>query len=121
MDDPRFKVESVISKDPVTGVTTFNGKSRQIIVDYCYLNLNFYQMACKPRLLDESQPPEDEDNEYIDLELFQKIKEAALLCPVCYDVYKNPLNVRQCLHKFCCHCIEDYNRKVKKECPACRQ
>jgi hypothetical protein len=51
-------------------------------------------MACKPRILDETQPPEDEESEYIDLELFQKIKEAALLCPVCFDVYKNPLNVR---------------------------
>ena len=30
------------------------------------------------------------------------------------------MNVRQCLHKFCAQCIEDYNRKYKKECPACR-
>jgi hypothetical protein len=28
--------------------------------------------------------------------------------------------VRQCLHKFCAQCIEDYNRKQKKECPGCR-
>lgn len=78
-------------------------------------------MACKPRILEDSIDDQDDDDDYIDLDLFQKIKEAALLCPVCYDVYKNPLNVRQCLHKFCCHCIEDYNRKMKKECPACRQ
>lgn len=30
------------------------------------------------------------------------------------------MNVRQCLHKFCSQCIEDYNRIYKKECPACR-
>jgi hypothetical protein len=24
------------------------------------------------------------------------------------------------LHKFCQKCIEDYNRKYKKECPQCR-
>lgn len=53
------------------------------------------------------------------MELFDKLKEG-LLCPVCADIYKNPLNVRQCLHKFCLNCIEDYNRIYKKECPGCR-
>ena len=73
-------------------------------------------MACKPRILVEG----DGEGDYIDLALFQKIKEAALLCPVCFDVFKHPVNVRQCLHKFCAQCIEDYNRKQKKECPGCR-
>jgi hypothetical protein len=115
----RFNVESVISKDD-EGVPTFNGKSRRIIVDLCYINLNYYQMACKPRILNEDVQA-DSDDEYIDEDLFHRIKDAALLCPVCYDVYKTPLTVRQCLHKFCSACIEDYNRKVKKECPGCRQ
>lgn len=53
------------------------------------------------------------------MDLFDKLKEG-LLCPVCADIYKNPLNVRQCLHKFCLNCIEDYNRIYKKECPGCR-
>ena len=74
-------------------------------------------MACQPRLL-LSEDSENEDD-YIDMELFSKVKEV-LLCPVCFDVYKNPVNVKQCLHKFCIGCIEDYNRKVKKECPSCR-
>lgn len=48
-------------------------------------------MACMPRILNDN--PEEEE-EYIDKELFEQIKEAALLCPVCYDVYKNPVNVK---------------------------
>ena len=76
-------------------------------------------MACKPRTLNVESGTDDPSEENIDLDLFQELKEV-LLCPVCYDVYKDPLNVKQCLHKFCAACIEDYNRKVKKECPGCR-
>ena len=53
------------------------------------------------------------------MKTFDKLKEH-LLCPVCTDVYKQPQNVRLCLHKFCTRCIEDYNRIYKKECPSCR-
>lgn len=52
---------------------------------------------------------ESVDSEFVNLELFDSIKEA-LLCSVCSDVFKDPLNVKQCLHKFCATCIEDYNR-----------
>lgn len=48
-------------------------------------------------------------DESIDSNLFDKLKET-LLCSVCSDVYIDPLNVKQCLHKFCAACIEDYNR-----------
>lgn len=110
----RCSVEATIGERD--GVPTFNGLNRDTIVYKCYINLNYYQMACKPRLIEE----EEDDDEEIDLSLFYKLKEGALLCPVCYDVFKNPVNVKQCLHKFCSQCIEDYNRKVKKECPGCR-
>ena len=76
-------------------------------------------MVCKPRLLKYDSPEEDPSDKPVDLKMFRILKEA-LLCPVCFDVYKDPLNVKQCLHKFCASCIEDYNRKVKKECPGCR-
>ena len=76
-------------------------------------------MACKPRLMVESEDPECEASQEIDIELFRQIKEV-LLCPVCFDVYKLPVNVRSCLHKYCANCIDLYNRKIKKECPGCR-
>lgn len=53
------------------------------------------------------------------MKTFDKLKEC-LLCPVCTDIYKQPYNVKQCMHKFCCRCIEDYNRIYKKACPSCR-
>ena len=56
------------------------------------------------------------EDELIDGEMFEKMKET-ILCPVCTNVYKNPVNVRLCLHKFCSDCIENYIRKYKKECP----
>ena len=65
-------------------------------------------------MLTEANP-----DEIIDQTTFDELKES-LLCPICTDVYKNPFNVRQCLHKFCFRCIEDFNRLYKKECPSCR-
>ena len=35
-------------------------------------------------------------------------------------MFVRPLNVKDCLHKFCHKCIEDYNRKYNKCCPQCR-
>lgn len=91
-------------------------------------------MACKPRILVEPKDTDaslstatnttislgGDDDDYIDIELFNKIKEV-LQCPVCFDIFKHPVNVKPCLHKFCTECIEVYNRKIKKECPGCRQ
>jgi len=62
-------------------------------------------MVCQPRLLEE------EDDDEIDLALFTQLKDS-LVCPVCFDILKDPLNVKMCLHKFCCNCIESYNRMM---------
>jgi hypothetical protein len=64
-------------------------------------------MACGPRRISN----EEEDSEEIDYECFLKIKEV-LYCPICFEMMKDPLNVKMCLHKFCGKCIEDYNRIV---------
>ena len=62
------------------------------------------------KALQEKQPVEfGTEVDIIDLAEFDKMKHF-LLCSVCSDIYKDPLKVRQCLHKFCAHCIEDYNR-----------
>ncbi len=42
-------------------------------------------------------------------------------CSICLCVLTDPVNIKNCLHKFCKKCIEDYNRKIKKECAICRQ
>ena len=43
----------------------------------------------------------------------------ALTCSICYDLVKDPLAVRSCLHKFCFKCIE-HQHKEMKQCPHCR-
>ncbi len=90
-------------------VATFNGMSRRDIEDRRQnQNLNLYQVVCKPRVIvNEAQ----EENEYIDMSLFSSIKEM-IHCPVCFDILKEPLNVKMCLHKFCSKCIENYSRTV---------
>jgi rubredoxin len=50
-------------------------------------------MVCKPRILEYDNSKDDPSEEVVDMELFENLKEA-LLCPVCYDVYKEPLNVK---------------------------
>ena len=83
------------------------------------LDLNLYQVACKPRLFEgDKEEAEEDDNEEIDLsemaakaiqqrmkatkvdqeemvgvKLFDKLKET-LLCQVCSDVFQDPLNVK---------------------------
>ena len=74
-----------------------------------------FQIVCRPRVLTDIS----EADAPLDLATFDLIKER-LLCPICTDVFKNPYNVRQCGHKFCQTCIEDFNRLYKKECPSCR-
>lgn len=112
----------------------FNGFSYEQLVSYNKY-LNIYQISCKPRILVEepangqaSQRLEESEissdtygqHQLINSKLFDRLKEC-LLCQVCSDVFTRPLNVKDCLHKFCAKCIEDYNRKYKKECPQCRQ
>jgi len=64
-------------------------------------------MTCGPRIITNIE----QDDEEIDFECFQQVKDV-LHCPVCYDILKDPLNVKMCLHKFCANCIENYNRNV---------
>eukprot|EP00347_Sterkiella_histriomuscorum_P017994 403347191 len=126
----KYKVEAVVSTNQETGEPMFNGLSRQKIAGFPFFQLNYYQMACKPRLLMDSSNAQnqienqeelsDEDEEdHINLELFNLIKDT-LQCPVCFDIYQSPVIVKPCLHKFCNNCIDAYNRKIKKECPGCR-
>ncbi|XP_036958287.1 nuclear factor 7, ovary-like [Acanthopagrus latus] len=48
------------------------------------------------------------------------ILEDDLSCPVCQDVYKDPV-VLLCSHSFCKHCLQSWWRgKQKKQCPVCK-
>lgn len=51
-----------------------------------------------------------ENNDPIDDETFLKIKNV-LTCPVCLDIYKDPVYIKKCLHRFCRVCIEKVIRR----------
>ena len=51
----------------------------------------------------------------------ERIIKEIFTCIICFDVFVDPMNIKNCMHKFCKKCIEDYNRKVKKECPSCKE
>ncbi|KAL0973728.1 hypothetical protein UPYG_G00210170 [Umbra pygmaea] len=48
-------------------------------------------------------------------------QEEDLLCPVCYDVFRDPV-VLPCSHSACKTCMEEYwKHKGHQECPVCRK
>lgn len=61
----------------------------------------------KPRTLESN-----EGDEYISLDLFEKVKENSLLCQICTGIYFEPKSAGSCLHKFCKSCIDQYIKRM---------
>ncbi|KAM7421945.1 hypothetical protein PAMA_010158 [Pampus argenteus] len=50
-----------------------------------------------------------------------RCKEEDLSCPVCHDIFKDPV-VLTCSHSFCKHCLKNWWRtKQTRECPCCKR
>lgn len=50
-----------------------------------------------------------------------KFSEDDFSCPVCFEIFKNPV-LLQCGHSVCKLCLEQYwETKGSKECPVCRK
>ncbi|XP_048117067.1 nuclear factor 7, brain-like isoform X1 [Alosa alosa] len=61
------------------------------------------RMASYPRSSKRSLPEED------------------LTCPICYDIFKDPV-ILLCSHSICKDCLEQFwRRKKAKQCPVCRK
>lgn len=43
--------------------------------------------------------------EIVDEETFEKIKKM-LTCPICMEIFKDPVYIKDCSHRFCKSCIE---------------
>lgn len=58
--------------------------------------------------------------ENADKSTFEKIKQL-LSCPICLEIFKEPVFVKECMHRFCKGCIEKIIRGNHKNCPTCRK
>jgi len=44
---------------------------------------------------------------------FEKVKNL-LKCPVCLEIYSDPVYIKECMHRFCRQCIERIIRRFMK-------
>ncbi|XP_018586702.2 zinc-binding protein A33-like [Scleropages formosus] len=50
------------------------------------------------------------------------VLEEELSCPMCCDIYRDPVVLLKCSHSFCKDCLEKYwEEKSSRECPVCRR
>lgn len=68
--------------------------------------LTFYELCCKPREI------KDVNKITIDIKKIDRIIKETLRCNICLQIYHEPVNMKNCLHKFCKKCIEEYNRRM---------
>ena len=47
----------------------------------------------------------EKSEDFITNETFDKVKNA-LTCPICLEIFKDPVFVKDCMHRFCKQCIE---------------
>ncbi len=71
-----------------------------------FLGLTFYELCCKP------QEIKDVNKIIIDMKKIDRILKETLRCNICLQIYHEPVNMKNCLHKFCKKCIEEYNRRM---------
>ncbi len=45
------------------------------------------------------------ETEFIEDDTFEKVK-SLLTCPICLEIFNEPVFVKKCLHRFCKTCIE---------------
>ncbi|EAR88807.2 zinc finger, C3HC4 type (RING finger) protein (macronuclear) [Tetrahymena thermophila SB210] len=61
------------------------------------------------------------DDQLIDMDPLKKLN-YMLTCPICLDIFQEPVYVKGCSHRFCKECIEKAIRSSKmKQCPTCRR
>ena len=104
-----FTIEQRPNEKPI-----INGKTQNEILNGLSMGLSCYETLCKPREINSNHTIRFTSSQ------IERILNEILHCNICNDIYQEPVNIKNCLHKFCKKCIEDYNRKIKKECAICR-
>ena len=112
MEEPKVKTDFKIKND--NGILTINNVNYNTIQKNFYACISAFESVCLPRIILNEETMEISD------EKIDKILKEILKCSICYEIFEEPVNLKNCLHKFCKKCIGDYNRKIKKECAICR-
>jgi len=47
-----------------------------------------------------------------EIKKIDRIIKETLRCNICLQIFDEPVNMKNCLHKFCKKCIEQYNRRM---------
>ena len=105
--------ELKLDKD-IYNMTTANNYNKNYIYNLINTGLSSYECVCGPRKIRDESKINFSENQ------INHIIKEILRCPICYEIFNDPVNLKNCLHLFCKKCIEDYNRKIKKECIICR-
>ena len=112
MIEPKVKTDFKIKKD--NGILSINNVNYNTIQKNYFAFITPFESVCLPRII-----LNEEEMEISNKKIDRIIKEI-LKCSICFEIFEDPVNLKNCLHKFCKKCIGDYNRKIKKECAICR-
>ena len=69
-------------------------------------------MVAEPRVIKEDDPAGEE---LVSIKTFKDL----FMCPICFNLLKNPEAVRYCMHKFCRDCVTELSKSTR-QCPQCR-
>jgi len=67
-------------------------------------NLTYYEFAAKGRQILNI------DRLNFTYQQIEKVIKEIFTCSFCMDIFNEPVNIKNCLHKFCKKCIENYTR-----------
>ena len=106
-----FKVDIEISKLEGNKLIVNSVESNDILktnrqgnLDFYFLEFNYYDYVAKPRII------LDNTKLSFNFEQIQRVIKEIFTCPFCLDIFNEPVNNKNCLHKFCKKCIGDYIR-----------
>jgi len=80
-----------------------------------YPGLSMYDVERSPRTLKDNN---NTKNKEVTIRL-ENIS-PQITCPICLNVMRHTVFVKECCHRFCSECIQKCLRVGRKECPACR-
>ena len=93
MQNDNFKSKFTITND--NGNMRANGYNYTNIQNGLSIGLTCFESVCLPREIIN----EDKLN-FTDIQISKIIKEI-LRCSICYEIFNEPVNIKNCLHKFC--------------------